>query len=180
MRRGCLRLAAGWFICLGLLPAGAVRAGPAPSADSPGFGTVDVDVSPWEYHWDRDKKNNNHPRLVDLEWEHPQDTLLVGAAYFKNSFDHDTGYLYVGKRWFLADWFEPRSGRRSEGWYLKLTAGPLMGYTGRHKRNVPLNYRGVGLGAIPLLGYQYRRWHLQAGFFANAGVLLSVGYDIFK
>jgi len=141
---------------------------------------ISLDYSPRAYHWNGYKKNNNSTNLTGFEWHSPSDAFYLGACYFKNSFDQNCGYFYVGKEWFLRDLSKTPGGDRKHGLFFKITAGPLIGYSGKHKNSVPLNYHSLGWAAIPLVGYKYERLSVQTGFFSDAGVLVILGFDLFK
>lgn len=128
-------------------------------------------AGPYVYHRDRGSDHNDLPLLVGVEWESAS-RLELGISYFENSFYQPCVYAYVGKRWFLRP--------ESEGFYLKLTGGPLYGYKGEYENKVPLNHNGLGLGIIPGIGYQHERAHAQLVVLGTAGLMLTFGYDFWK
>ena len=130
-----------------------------------------LQIGPYVYHHDNDTDHNNEPMLVGVEWESAS-RWEIGASYFKNSFDQPCVYLYAGKRWFL------RSG--DEGFFVKLTGGPLYGYKDPYEDKVPLNDNGLGFAIIPGIGYQYKRANAQLVILGTAAVMLTFGYDIWK
>ncbi|PKN11971.1 MAG: hypothetical protein CVU69_09500 [Deltaproteobacteria bacterium HGW-Deltaproteobacteria-4] len=96
----------------------------------------------------------------------------MGAAYFQNSFDQPSGYLYGGKRW------NKNAGLNQL--YFKLTAGVLLGYVDPHDRAIPLNWKGIGVGVIPVFGYQRQRVSTQIAVLGFSGVMFMFGYDLME
>ena len=132
---------------------------------------VMLQAGPYVYHRNHDVAHNNKPLLVGVEWESASRWEL-GASFFKNSFYQPCVYIYGGKRWFL------RSG--DEGFYFKLTGGPLYGYKEPYENKIPLNDNGIGLAIIPAVGYQYKRANAQVVTLGSAGLILTFGYDFWK
>jgi len=132
---------------------------------------VMVQVGPYVYHRVHDAEHNNVPWLIGAEWE-SESRWEFGASFFRNSFYQPSTYIYGGKRWFLRS--------RDDGFYFKLTAGPLYGYKDPYEDKIPLNYRGVGLAIIPGIGYQHERASVQLVILGTAGVMLTFGYDFWK
>jgi hypothetical protein len=90
-------------------------------------------VSPYSYHFSTDK-TYTHVYLVGLEREHP-DNSLDGIAFFNNSFDQPTVYVFPFGQAYHGIWGVPKLS-------FKWTAGLLYGYLGEYKKRVPLNYNG--------------------------------------
>jgi len=133
--------------------------------------SIMLQAGPYVYHRNDDPDHNNAPLLVGVEWESAS-RWEVGASYFKNSFYQPCVYVYLGRRWFV--------GPRDEGFYLKLTGGPLYGYKDEYEDKVPLNYNGLGLAILPAIGYQHRRAGVQLVTLGTAGVLLTFGYEFWR
>jgi hypothetical protein len=132
---------------------------------------VMLQVGPYMFHRYYDAKHNNVPMLVGVEWESASRWEL-GASYFENSFYQPSVYIYAGKRWFLRS--------ADDGFYFKITGGPLYGYKEPYEDKVPLNHNGLGLAIIPAVGYQYQRANAQLVILGIAGVMLTFGYDFGK
>jgi hypothetical protein len=130
-----------------------------------------LQAGPYVYHKNDNPDHNNEPLLVGVEWESVS-RWEVGASYFENSFYQPCIYIYVGKRWFL--------GPADDGFYLKLTGGPLYGYKDEYEDKVPFNHNGLGLAILPAVGYQYERANVQLVTLGTAGVLLTIGYEFWK
>jgi hypothetical protein len=96
---------------------------------------------------------------------------LAGFAYFNNSFDQKSQYVYGGYTWNLTD--DP-----ARYWYFKLTGGLIIGYRDPYQNKIPINDDGIGLGAAPSLGYQYDRFNVQLNVLGTAGLMFTVGYDL--
>jgi len=123
------------------------------------------------YHYHYSPDHNDEPLLVGLEWESAS-RWEIGASFFKNSFSQPCLYVYGGRRWFLRS--------ADDGFYLKVTGGPLYGYKPPYDDKIPLNDNGVGLAIIPALGYQYQRANAQVVILGTAAVMFSFGYDFGK
>jgi hypothetical protein len=130
-----------------------------------------LQFGPYVYHHSYSAEHNNLPLLVGLEWESASRWEL-GASYFRNSFHQPCLYLYGGRRWF----WRPAD----DGFYFKLTGGPLYGYKAPYDDKVPLNENGVGLAIIPAVGYQYQRANAQLVILGTAAIMFTFGYDFGK
>lgn len=130
-----------------------------------------LQIGPYVYHRNKEPYHNSQPRLIGVEWESASRWEL-GASYFENSFYQPSVYIYGGRRWFL--------GSESDGFFIKLTAGPLYGYKDPYEDKVPLNNNGLGLAVIPAIGYQYKRANAQLVILGTAAVMLTIGYDVWK
>jgi hypothetical protein len=124
---------------------------------------------PYTYHYRHDPEHQAWTRMMGLEWEfRPQ--WIAGASVFRNSFDQDSQYVYVGKRWAL-----PALGDNA---YFKLSGGLLMGYRPPYHDKIPFNRNGVALAAVPAIGYQHDRFNVQLNILGTAGFLITFGYDL--
>jgi hypothetical protein len=98
---------------------------------------------------------------------------LVGFTYFNNSFDQKCQFIYGGYSWKLL-------GTPESHLYFKIGAGALIGYREPYDNKIPLNDNGVGVGVIPGLGYQYKRFNVQMNILGTAGLMFTVGYDLLR
>lgn len=130
-----------------------------------------VQAAPGVIHFSPDDEHADYSWLVGLEWRSP-DRWVAGAAYFNNSFNQKCEYLYFGKSWTLDS--------ISSNVYFKLTGGLLLGYKEPYEDKIPINWNGVGLGAVPTLGYQYGDFNVQLNLLGAAGLMFTFGYDLFK
>src|SRR3954464_9219622 len=134
-----------------------------------GESRLTLQISPYVYHV-HSGAHNDVPRLIGLEWEPAGSSLEYGAAYFRNSFYQDSGYVYVGKRWFAED--------NGQGFFLNVTGGIMYGYRGENADKVPFNHQGVGLAVIPAVGYQYRSFNTQVVLLGAAALMITFGFDL--
>jgi len=130
-----------------------------------------VQAAPDVIHFNSDPDHADYSWLVGLEWQ-SSSRWLAGAAYFNNSFDQKSQYLYFGKSWPLDS--------ISNNLYFKLTGGLLLGYKEPYENKIPINNNGVGLGAAPSLGYKFGDFNVQLNLLGTAGVMFTFGYDVFK
>lgn len=157
---------AGIAIIAVLTSASRVDAGVLAGGDS-----IMLQAGPYVYHRNDNPEHNNAPLLVGVEWESAA-RWEIGASYFENSFYQPCVYVYLGRRWF--------AGASDQGFYLKLTGGPLYGYKDEYEDKVPLNYNGLGLAILPAIGYQYGRANAQLVTLGTAGIMLTFGYEFWK
>ncbi|HUF19744.1 MAG TPA: sn-glycerol-3-phosphate transporter [Burkholderiales bacterium] len=145
---------------------------PAHAGEQGNGGRLVFHLAPAVYHYRHDPRHNNYPWLMGLEYE-SRNNWLGGAAYFRNSFDQPSNYLYLGKRWFPD--FLP------ENVYVKVTGGILLGYKEPYENKVPLNNRkGIAPGVLPAIGYQFKRASIQLVPLGAAGLMLTLGVDLLK
>ena len=130
-----------------------------------------IQAAPNVIHYSHDDDHAKYSWLVGAEWQ-SADNWLGGAAYFNNSFDQKSQYIYFGKVWPLE--------AVDENLYVKLTGGLLLGYKKPYENKIPVNWDGVGLGALPAVGYKFGDANIQLNFLGTAGIMITVGYDILK
>jgi hypothetical protein len=131
--------------------------------------TLGIQYAPYVYHWEHNPEHNNTPNLMGLEYKVPSQWVF-GGVVFDNSFDQPSQYYYAGKQWTF-DAVSPNL-------YAKLTAGPLLGYTGEYEDKIPVNHKGMGLGAIPAVGYQLEGVNAQLALLGTAGFMFTFGADL--
>lgn len=139
------------------------------AASQPETHTLGIQYAPYVYHWEHNPEHNNTPNLIGIEYKVPSQWVF-GGVWFDNSFDQPSQYFYAGKQWTF-DAVSPNL-------YVKLTAGPLLGYTGEYENKIPVNRKGVGLGAIPALGYQMMGANAQVALLGTAGFMFTFGADL--
>lgn len=164
----------GWLPLLPLmllLAVGSARAGLFQDGD-----VLMIQAAPDTIHFDPDPDHAKYSWLIGLEWQAPS-RWLAGAAYFNNSFDQKSQYLYVGKFWTL-DAISDRPFMKD--FYFKLTGGVVLGYKEPYEDKIPLNHNGVAPGIIPGLGYKFGDFSIQANLLGNAGLMFTFGYDLLK
>lgn len=132
---------------------------------------VALHFSPYVFHFNNKPEYNSFPWFVALEWESSSQWEL-GGAFFINSYDQPSGYVYGGKRWTF--------GPREQHLFLKLTAGAILGYVEPYEDKLPINANGIGLGIIPAVGYKYKRASTQLVLLGVSGVMITIGYDIWN
>lgn len=132
---------------------------------------LSVFIGPRVHHWRYDPEHNSNADMIGVNWEY-RPNWFVGAAVFSNSFDQDSQYVYIGRRWWL-----PALG---SGAYFKLTGGILAGYREPYEDKIPFNNNGIALAAIPALGYQWGRFHAQVNLLGNAGLMATFGVDVMR
>lgn len=130
-----------------------------------------IQAAPGVIHFESDPNHADRSWMLGVEWQRPSNWLL-GFSYFNNSYDQKSQYYYVGYSW--------RLGERYPNAYFKLTGGLVYGYKEPYEDKVPFNHNGYSPGIVPALGYKWDRWNAQIILFGNAGLMLSVGYDLIR
>jgi len=116
-------------------------------------------------HWSYDPDHNDHQYLIDPEIVFAND-FLVGFAWFKNSFDQPSEFLYIGKTWPLF---------HSEYFYFKLVGGLLHGYKEPYEDKIPLNGLGIAPAIIPSFGIRYKYFMMEAQIAGTAALTITGG-----
>lgn len=144
----------------------------AQQAGGSGFRLINPDdrylfqTSLYGRHWSPDPRHTNNFRLLNLEVQRP-DQWVYGFAYFRNSFDQPSQYLYFGKQW-----------RPFEAYplvHVKLTGGVLHGYKGEFRDKIPFNGSGFAPALLPSIGLSGKRFTGDFILFGTAGMMLTVG-----
>ncbi|HWQ38923.1 MAG TPA: sn-glycerol-3-phosphate transporter [Burkholderiales bacterium] len=118
-------------------------------------------------HFEPKPEHNNQQGLLNVEryWD---EGLLIGGAYFRNSFNQPAQYVYVGKRYTLP--------YTREAFYAKITAGLLHGYKDEYQDRIPLNGYGVAPAVLPALGFRGKTLGGELIIFGTAGAMLTIGF----
>src|SRR5450759_3423341 len=114
------------------LGADATEPVPAPSGD-----VLMIQAAPGDIHFDSDPAHAKYSWLVGAEWQR-QAHWLAGYYYFNNSFNQKSHDLYAGRWWPLSE--------NGTGWYVKLTAGLIVGYREPYENKIPFNHNGIAPG----------------------------------
>ena len=143
-----------------------------------------VHASVYTTHFNPKPEHNNTQNLLGAEWygKHlpvqpwqdsrtwlNQAAPLVGAAWFRNSYNQRTLYAYTGIRQDLQHY---DNGVQS---YAKLTAGFLHGYQDKYRDRVPMNQMGTSPAIVPMFGLQYQSAHIELVLFGASGLMLNIG-----
>ena len=124
------------------------------------------------FHYDPDHQQSY---LFDAEYHFKETWLggqwIAGMALFQNSFGQFSQYIFGGLVWRPIEDLQP--------FYVKVTAGPLHGYSGQYRDKVPFNSSGVAPAIIPGIGYCVQRRY--CGEFVLLGTnaaLFTVGVTV--
>jgi hypothetical protein len=126
-------------------------------------------ASPYTLHW---SPSPNHRKTWMFGGEKQYaDGLVLGAAYFSNSFGQDSATVYRGRR--LNQWSS------YEKLYAQWTAGLMYGYKGQYADQVPLNFRGFSPVAVLSLGWQFTpKYALQLNALGTAAVMFQLSMEM--
>lgn len=149
-------------------------------------GSIAARTSLYVHHYSYEPDHNDEARMLNVEWiaasgytprwldrgflGSPKTRWLAGAAYFRNSFNQDSGYAYGGLRHDVL--------RRNQATvYLKLTGGVLYGYKGEFQDKIPFNSSaGFAPAIVPAIGIDYKRLNLEVIPFGTAGIMVNAGF----
>jgi hypothetical protein len=148
------------LVMAGILAAFAPEAQAA--EDEKGFWQAQTSV--YTRHFSPDPEHNNRQKLIGLEWNQASG-WLYGAATFRNSYDQQSVYGYMGQR-FESDDYPV---------YFKLSGGLLYGYKGNYKDKIPLNNLGVAPVIIPGVGLHLGPVTVEAVLLGVSATMINVG-----
>jgi hypothetical protein len=143
---------------------GAESAIDAPGADNPYPFTFQTSVATRHFH--PSSTQNNHQDLLNLEWNY-KDNLIVGGAWFRNTFEQPTKLVYWGAKFHPLD--------AVPNGYVKVVAGLIHGYKGEYRDKIPFNGSGTAPVILPAVGYCYQRVCSELIVFGTAGAMLTAG-----
>ncbi|MBE0403849.1 hypothetical protein [Halomonas citrativorans] len=118
-------------------------------------------------HFDPQPDHNNQQNLIGIELHNP-DRWLAGTAWFKNSYNQPTWYVYAGREFPL--WQFKDINVRA-----KLTGGLLHGYKGEYRDKIPLNHLETAPALLPSIGMQWGRLESDLIIFGTAGMMVTAG-----
>ncbi len=125
----------------------------------------------WHFHYDADHKQSY---MFDAEYHYRETWLggqwIMGVALFQNSFGQFSQYVFAGLQWRPIEDHQP--------FYVKVTVGPLHGYSGQYKNKVPFNNYGVAPAIIPSVGYCVQRYCGEFVLLGAAGALFTIGVTL--
>jgi hypothetical protein len=126
----------------------------------------------WHFHYDEDHQQSY---LFDAEYHFKETWLggqwIAGLALFQTSFGQFSQYIFGGLVWRPIEEHQP--------FYVKLTAGPLHGYTGQYQDKVPFNHDGWAPAIIPGVGYcVMKRYCGEFVLLGTNAALFTVGMTV--
>jgi hypothetical protein len=130
--------------------------------------SVLVQTSLYTVHFDPDEDHTNNQRLLAVELDKASGWVF-GFAFFQNSFDQPSQYLFGGYSWTL-----PKTRDMA---YFKLTGGLLHGYKGEHQDAIPFNSSGIAPAILPSFGIKYKWVSSELMIFGTAGLMFSLGVN---
>ncbi len=131
--------------------------------------TSRIITAPYTFHY-RPSPNHRPTFMLGGEKEYGNGVLL-GAAYFSNSFGQDSATIYRGGRFRNWSW--------SEKLYTQWTAGLMYGYKPPYNDEVPLNFRGFSPMAVLAVGWQFTpKYALQLNALGAAAVMFQLSYEM--
>ncbi len=123
------------------------------------------------FHYDPDHQQSY---LFDAEYHFKEYWLggqwIAGMALFQNSFGQFSQYIFGGLQWRPIEDQQP--------FYVKVTAGPLHGYSGQYQNKIPFNSSGVAPAIIPGVGYCVQRYCAEFVLLGANAALFTVGMTV--
>jgi hypothetical protein len=183
IRRATMALACVMAVCPAAAQTAAVPTAPEPPPaaksvwDAPEPWRTDrfyVQTSVATVHFNADEDHVNNQKLIYGEWRLNERWLegqvLVGAAFFDNSFGQPSQFVFGGLLW--------RPIEKAQEFYIKVAAGVIHGYTDEFQNKIPMNSSGFAPGIVPAVGYCINRFCGEMILFGTAGMLWTVGMTI--
>ena len=122
-------------------------------------------LSPLTHHWQK-SPDHKHAWLAGIEMV--KDNELMGAAYFKNSYNQSSGIIYpIGRQYILNDgYIKPFA-----SWRL----GVIYSYRGEFEDKVPLSKNGWLPAILPSVGMKVSEgFRIESIFLINRAVMISL------
>jgi len=129
-----------------------------------------LQTSLYTHHYSNKDYQNNQQQLLGIE-RHYSNNDLDGLAYFKNTYDQDTIYIYRGTNYYLF------SLGRTE-FTAKFTYGIIHGYDDENgKYDTWMHERGTFPGAVFGFGIRRKPLRIDVLPFADAGIIITGGIE---
>ncbi len=126
-------------------------------------------ASPYTLHWS--PSENHRPTWMFGAEKQYAGGLVLGAAYFSNSFGQDSATIYRGRR--LNNWSS------YDKLYAQWTAGLMYGYKPPYNDEVPLNFRGFSPLVVLSLGWQFTpKYAMQLNALGTAAVMFQFSMEM--
>ncbi len=122
-------------------------------------------------HFSSSEDYKGTPWFTSAEVRYPNN-WLAGLGLFNNSFDQFSQYAYGGYIFNLDG--------ALENIHVKITAGIVHGYKDEFQDKIPMNNSGYAPAIIPGIGWKKDKLGVDMILLGDAGLLFTVGYDIFE
>lgn len=122
------------------------------------------------YHYSNKDYQNNDQKLISFE-RHYTDQSLYGIAFFQNTYNQNTFYIYKGKNYTLLE---------KGFWDLtgKFTYGIIHGYKKENEdHNTWMHKMETFPGIVFGIGLKRNVFRLDLLPFANAGIIITSGIE---
>ncbi|KNZ32234.1 MAG: hypothetical protein AD742_12865 [Methylibium sp. NZG] len=125
--------------------------------------------SPYTLHWSP-SEDHRPTWMLGGEKEYAGG-LVLGAAFFSNSFGQESATVYRGRR--LTGW------SAYDKLYFQWTAGLMYGYKPPYDDEVPVNIRGLSPVAVLSLGWQFTpKYAMQLNALGTAAVMFQFSVEL--
>jgi hypothetical protein len=141
---------------------------PAPASEDAAAKDWRLMASPLTLHFHPDPEHR-YVYMLGLERQYTGG-LLLGAAYFQNSFGQPSGYAFAGRRFSHVAGYQPL--------FVELSAGVIYGYVPPYNHKVPFVVNGFSPGALAAAGWQITpTFSAQLNLLGLAAVMFQFSAD---
>jgi opacity protein-like surface antigen len=125
-------------------------------------------LSPLTLHFNYDP-DHRYVYMLGLERQYPSG-VVVGGAYFRNSFGQPSGYAFGGYRFNHVAGYDP--------FFVEVTGGLIYGYVAPFNHKVPFDVEWFAPGAVASAGLQLTpTFSTQVNLLGLAAVMFQVSAD---
>jgi len=129
-----------------------------------------LQTSFYTHHYSNKEYQNNQQHLIGIE-RHYSNNQLNGIAFFKNTYDQNTIYIYSGKNYYLS-----KLGNTEIT--AKLTYGIVHGYDDENgKYSTWMHDMGTFPALVFAVGLRKKPYRLEIIPFADAGIIITGGLE---
>ncbi|MGM0500555.1 MAG: hypothetical protein ACQERL_10175 [Bacillota bacterium] len=124
----------------------------------------------YTHHYSQKNYQNNQQQLIGIE-RHYSNNELNGIAFFKNTYDQNTIYIYGGKNYYLADFGKTEI-------TAKFSYGIVHGYDDENgKYNTWMHEMETFPAIVFAVGLRREPYRLEIIPFADAGIIITGGVE---
>lgn len=129
-----------------------------------------LQTSFYTYHYSSKEYQNNKQQLIGIE-RHYSNSELNGIAFFKNTYDQNTIYIYTGQNYSLHNFGKTEI-------TAKFTYGIVHGYDDENgKYNTWMHDMETFPALVFAVGLRRKPYRLEIIPFADAGIIITGGLE---
>lgn len=124
----------------------------------------------YTHHYSNKDYQNNQQQLIGIE-RHYSNSKLNGIAFFKNTYDQNTIYIYSGQNYYLSKFGKTEI-------TAKLTYGIVHGYDDENgKYNTWMHDMETFPALVFAVGFRRKPFRVEIIPFADAGIIITGGLE---